>query len=175
LRTINGFHLHRALAACATHLDAWGGHAAAAGLTVAVDRFAAFRTDFAAQAAAHAQAGSEGDESWAPADVAAELGDLDLAQVEELARLAPFGNGNGEPLVALSGLTVRSSRVVGQNHLQLSVSRGEVVLDGIGFGMASAAPAEGSRIDALACPEVDDYRGYRRARLRFKRVAAAAP
>jgi single-stranded-DNA-specific exonuclease len=173
LRTTNGFHLHAALGACAAHLDAWGGHAAAAGMTVAMANFAAFRLAFAEQAAQHQREGKA--VVAAPADAAAELTDLDLAQVEELGRLQPFGNGNGEPALALAGLTVRSSRVVGQNHLQLTVSRGDLTLDGIGFGMAAAAPAEGTTIDALACPEVDSYRGYRRARLRFKQIAPSEP
>jgi hypothetical protein len=59
---------------------------------------------------------------------------------------------------------------VGQNHLQLTVSHGGTVVDGIGFGMAAAAPAEGSLVDALACPEIDEFRGYKRIRLRFKHI-----
>jgi single-stranded-DNA-specific exonuclease len=170
LRTTGGFHLHAALVGCAAHLQAYGGHAAAAGMTITRDSFAAFTAAFAFAAAEHRSRG-EG-ELDALADATAELHDLDVGQAEELARLGPFGSANPEPLVALSGLTVRSSRVVGQKHLQLTVSHGGTVVDGIGFGMAASAPIDGSLIDALACPEVDEFRGYKRARLRFKRIAA---
>jgi single-stranded-DNA-specific exonuclease len=172
LRTTNGFNLHRALVSCASHLRAYGGHAAAAGLTVEWDCFADFRSAFNAVAAAHDPTNGAGD---LVADVVADLSDLDLPQIEELGRLAPFGSANAEPQVALAGLVVRSSRIVGQNHLQLTVARAGLALDGIAFGMAALAPPEGSTIDAVACPEIDDFRGYRRARLRFKQIAPSAP
>ena len=172
LRTTGGFHLHAALMACAADLRAYGGHAAAAGMTVERTSFAGFQLAFAAQAAAHREARGDAQPD-ATADAHAALADLDLGQVEELARLGPFGSANAEPLVALSGLAVRGSRVVGQKHLQLTVSHGGTVVDGIGFGMAAVAPADGSLVDVIACPEVDEYRGYKRTRLRFKQIAAA--
>jgi single-stranded-DNA-specific exonuclease len=172
LRTINGFHLHAALTGCAQHLRAYGGHAAAAGMTIERGSFAAFQSAFAAQAEGHARSAGEGLQS-SHVDAAAELRDLDLDQLEELARLGPFGSANAEPAVGLSGLVVRSTRVVGQKHLQMTVSHGGNVVDGIGFGMAAAAPAEGSLVDVIACPEVDEFRGYKRARLRFKQIAPA--
>ncbi|HEY0714686.1 MAG TPA: DHHA1 domain-containing protein, partial [Polyangia bacterium] len=169
LRTMGGFHLQAALVRCAEHLQAHGGHAGAAGMTVAHECFEAFRAAFVAAAAAHQR--STETPTDLEADAAAELSDLDLPQLEELARLAPFGKDNGEPMLALSNLQVRSSRIVGQNHLQLVVGKGEAVMDGIGFGMAAEAPGDGATIDALACAEIDDYRGYQRPRLRFRRIA----
>ena len=60
------------------------------------------------------------------ADAQAELGELDLAQVEELSRLAPFGSSNRAPVVVIPGSVVRTSRQVGQGHLQLTLSQGTV-------------------------------------------------
>jgi single-stranded-DNA-specific exonuclease len=173
LRTVGGFHLQAALVRCAEHLQAHGGHAGAAGMTVVRECFDAFRTAFVAAAMTHQQAADRPSEL--EADAVAELTDLDLPQLEELARLAPFGKDNGEPTLAFSNLQVRSSRIVGQKHLQLVVSKDGIVMDGIGFGMAASAPADGSAIDALACAEIDDYRGYQRPRLRFRRIVQVAP
>ncbi len=170
LRTTAGFHLHRALIDCSGHLVAYGGHAAAAGVTIQWDCFVAFRAAFVERARIHAETGPASTQ--AVADASAEIDELDLAQVEELARLGPFGSANAEPLIAMSGLEVKSCRVVGTGHLLLTVGRGGSMLDGIGFGMAARAPAIGSVIDALASPEVDDYRGYRRSRLRFRQITA---
>ncbi|HEY0709275.1 MAG TPA: single-stranded-DNA-specific exonuclease RecJ [Polyangia bacterium] len=171
LRTVGGFHLQAALVRCAEHLQAHGGHAGAAGMTISRECFEAFRAAFVAAASVHQQ--SSDLPAALEADAGAELTDLDLPQLEELARLAPFGKDNGEPTLAFSDLQVRSSRVVGQNHLQLVVSKGDAVMDGIGFGMAAQAPPDGSAIDALACAEIDNYRGYQRPRLRFRRILAA--
>jgi len=170
-RTLNGFDLHAALEACREHLVVGGGHAAAAGLTVEAARFSAFREAFVARAAAHA--GASGGPPAAAVDAEAALGELDLAQVEELGRLGPFGQANGEPILALGGVVVRAARVVGQGHLQLTLARDGAVMDGIAFGMGAELPAEGSALDVLASAEVDSYRGYRRARLRVRRIFRA--
>jgi single-stranded-DNA-specific exonuclease len=172
-RTLMGFHLHAALGTCADHLQVFGGHAGAAGLTVTSDRFPGFRAAFLAAARAFFAEARVAPET--AVDAAAELPELDLGLAEELVRLAPFGQSNDEPLVAVPGVVVQASRVVGQSHLQLTLSRGGAVADAIAFGMAAAAPADGSAVDVLACPQVDSYRGYRRPRLRVKHIFPAEP
>jgi single-stranded-DNA-specific exonuclease len=167
-RTTGGFDLHAALKACAIHLVVYGGHAAAAGMTVQLANLEAFREAFVAEALAHATASAP--ELETVADATAALGELDLGQAEELNRLAPFGSSNQQPLVAVPGLHVRTSRKVGQGHLQLTLSQGAAVADAIGFGMAAEAPGEGSVVDVLASPEVDAFRGFRRARLRLRQI-----
>jgi single-stranded-DNA-specific exonuclease len=167
-RTLDGFDLHAALAACCDHLEVHGGHAAAAGLTVRIGKLAAFREAFVARAAAHAE--SRAPETETVVDAQAELGELDLAQVEELGRLAPFGSSNRAPVVVIPGSVVRTSRQVGQGHLQLTLSQGASLADAIGFGMAAQAPANGAVVDVVASPEVDAYRGLRRPRLRIKEI-----
>ncbi len=167
-RTCNGFDLHAALTACHEHLEVYGGHAAAAGVTVQLARLATFREAFAALAAAHAAAVRP--EAETAADARADLGELDLAQVEELGRFAPFGSSNRAPVVVIPGTIVRTSRQVGQGHLQLTLSQGSSLADAIGFGMAPQAPGDGSVIDIVASPEVDSFRGFRRPRLRIRQM-----
>jgi single-stranded-DNA-specific exonuclease len=167
-RTTGGFDLHAALTACASHLDLFGGHAGAAGMTVAEARFPAFREAFVARAADHAS--GRLPQAEAEADSQADLPELDLGQVEELVRLGPFGHSNGQPVVAVAGVRVEATRVVGKDHLQLTLSRGGMTSEAIAFGMAAQAPAPGAAIDLVACPEIDEYRGYRRARLRVKHI-----
>jgi single-stranded-DNA-specific exonuclease len=170
-RTIGGFDLHAALTSCRGHLVAGGGHAAAAGLTVEAGSFPAFREAFVALAQAHLRERPADVE--APVDAEASLAELDLGQTEELARLGPFGQANREPLVAVAGVVARAVRIVGQGHLQLTLARQGVVVDAIAFGMAAHDPGEGAALDVIASPEVDGYRGQRRARLRIKGIFKA--
>jgi single-stranded-DNA-specific exonuclease len=172
-RTIDGFNLYTALGACREHLTVFGGHAAAAGMSLTLERLPAFRSAFVASAAAHFTAGRA-----TPAvevDAEADLGELDLAQAEELGRLGPFGAANAEPLLAIAGLVARATRVVGGKHLQLTLSRGAAVGDAIAFGMADRDPGEGSAVDVIGTAEVDSYRGYRRTRLRVRHLLRGAP
>lgn len=166
-RTTPGFDLYQALRACAPHLQAHGGHAAAAGLTVRREDFSAFRTAFLEIAAQ--RLGTPGAET-VEVDAVAALGDLDLGQVEELERLAPFGAGNAQPVLALPGVVSRATRVVGERHLHLTLAGGGVEMQAIAFGMADRDPGEGARLDVIAQPEIDVFRGARRSRLRIKQL-----
>jgi single-stranded-DNA-specific exonuclease len=167
-RTVGRFNLHTALAACSPHLEVFGGHAAAAGMTLQLGRLAAFREAFLAQAQAHA--GTHPNEPEPLVDGTADLRELDLAQAEEFERLAPFGSANQEPVLAIPAAVVRASRKVGQGHLQVTLSQGPSAVDAIGFNMAADAPPDGSVVDVLATPEVDAFRGFRRARLRLRQI-----
>ena len=101
------------------------------------------------------------------------LRDLDLGFTEELARLAPFGVANREPLFALSGVTARATRVVGKDHLQLTLDHRGTTGEAIAFGFAEADPGAGARVDLVATAELDTFRGVPRARLKVARLARA--
>ena len=101
------------------------------------------------------------------------LGDLDLGFAEELARLEPFGVANREPLFALSGVTTRATRVVGKDHLQLTLDHGGATSEAIAFGFADADPGAGARVDLVATAELDTFRGLTRTRLKVSKLARA--
>src|SRR3954469_9491426 len=92
-RSVGSFDLHGALSACSDHLGRWGGHRAAAGLSIDpkdVD-------DFARAFAEHADAMLSDEELGpvTPVDAVVPRGlPLTLELAEELAQLAPFGLGN---------------------------------------------------------------------------------
>ena len=87
-RAPDPFDLHSALADCAQYLTRFGGHAAAAGVEIEEENLAAFRQAINAWAAAHA---APPEAVSLRLDAAATLGELNLENVGELARLAPFG------------------------------------------------------------------------------------
>ena len=74
-RTVPGVNLFEALGACSAHLSKFGGHAGAAGMSIAIDRLDPFRAAFAAEAARQL-AGRTATTVEVDAEVA--LGDLDL-------------------------------------------------------------------------------------------------
>jgi single-stranded-DNA-specific exonuclease len=167
-RTVAGVNLYEALAACSAHLTKFGGHAGAAGMSLGIDHLDGFRAAFVTEAArqlnGRASAAVEVD-----AEVA--LGDLDLPFAEELARLAPFGQANREPLFALRGVTARSTRVVGKKHLQLTLDHHGATSEAIAFGFGERDPGPGAVLDLVASAELDTFRGARRARLRVTKLA----
>lgn len=142
-------HLADALAACDDLLIRHGGHAGAAGLEIASERWAAFRERFMALAAVEVPRDAE---PVLVIDLALAAADVDYRLHRDLARLGPWGTGNPEPLVAVLGLTVTRARAASGGHTQLVLKRRLDVLDGIAFGWPELATlvSEGDRVDVAA-------------------------
>lgn len=156
-RSVPGFNLIEALAACENHLVAFGGHAMAAGLSIAGEAISEFRESFTALA--EPGSAERAATSRLVVDAELRLAELTVSLASELARLAPFGSGNPEPLFGVTGVRTLRRRVVGDGrHLRLDVTDGNATLEAIGFAMA--APAElliftEAPVDLAVVPELD--------------------
>lgn len=172
-RGIHGVDLHGALGRCASLLLRWGGHRAAAGLTLAVDQLEALRTLFAAQAF-----DGVADEHWEPtlhidAELPFEAVGWDLW--EQLGRLQPFGIGNPEPLFCARGLQPTRARNVAKGGLKLTLnSAGGPRLDAIGFGLDLDADALSGPVDAAFHVQENLWNGRRSIELRLRDLRPAA-
>lgn len=126
-----------------------GGHAAAAGFEIPVDRWDAFADRFLARAA---EARPAETRSTLPVDLALPWWLVDYDLQRDLARLGPFGTGNPEPLVCVLGLTVQRARAANGGHTQLVLRRERDVLDGIAFGWPDLVDrvGEGDLVDVVA-------------------------
>ena len=144
-RSIPGFDLHDGLRCCAGHLERWGGHAAAAGLSIKAENVPAF----AAQFSAIGDASLAEDDLRPPAlvDALAHGSELTLELCGELARLAPFGLGNPNVTLLLAGCELAELTAVGEGkHLKFRVR-----MDGRDCGTAIAFRL-GRRLDILRRP-----------------------
>ena len=110
-RSIDGFNLVEALAECADLLDHYGGHAKAAGLTVANGKLEALQERLLTLARARLSADDLRPALTVDLDLA--LADCSYPTVEAIERLAPFGHGNPEPLLLLRDVTPRWPRLSG--------------------------------------------------------------
>ena len=134
-RSIPSFDLHGALGACAEHLERFGGHRAAAGLSLETDRLDSFREAFASHADSALADTDLRPVTAIDAIVPARALTLELAQ--ELDRLAPFGLGNPEPTLLVASVEAVAASTVGEGmHLRFRVRQHEC--DGgsaIAFGL----------------------------------------
>lgn len=170
-RTPAGFDLYQALAACEDLLFRFGGHASAAGLTVRSNRIDDLRA--ALGRAITDQRDKLAAERAARVDAEVRLGEVDIRLCQELQSLAPFGNGNEEPLLMCRGMRVRQSRRVGDgSHLKLEVEdRNGVARSGIGFGLGERDPGRGATIDAAFAPMINEWQGRTRVELEIRQLA----
>lgn len=133
-RSVDGIDLKAALDLCAAHLTRYGGHAAAAGMTLPLASIEAFRTAFS-EAVRSMPRGEI--QTGLRLDTYLDLEDIDGDLADFLDRMGPFGQGNPAPLVASRGLRLSARpRVVGRNHLKLTATSGQGSGGFIGFGMA---------------------------------------
>ena len=172
-RATGGVNLYRALERAAPHLVRYGGHAAAAGLTVAAAEVPALREALCAAVAEQAGAGQGGERA---ADAEVELGEVDERLADELDRLAPFGKGNEQPVLVGRGLRVRDSRRVGDgSHLRLVLEgSGGVVRGGIAFGLGERDPGPGAAIDCAFTAGINTWGGGRSVELHIRDLAPSA-
>ena len=167
-RSIPGLHLRDVLDQVATRhpglLTKFGGHAMAAGLSLArddLDRFKQALNDTVAEALGHIA-----PERTAESDGALAPGDFGLLLAEQLASGGPWGQHFPEPLFD-GQFFVRSHRIVGEKHLKLTVDADGTEIEGIAFNIDVpqwlATPLKA--FHALYRLDVNEYRGERRPQL----------
>jgi single-stranded-DNA-specific exonuclease len=141
-RSIPGFDLHDGLRQCAGHLERWGGHAAAAGLSIKPERVEAFAEAFSS--IGDLALGEDDLRPPAKVDALVHGRDLTLDLCAELASLAPFGLGNPGITLLLAGCELAELSPVGDGkHLRFRVRE-----DGRDSGSAIAFRF-GGQIDRL--------------------------
>lgn len=180
-RSIAGVDLGAAIIAAreAGLLVAGGGHAMAAGLTVAPDRLAAL-SDFLDQRLGNAIAAAQASQSL-PLDLAVAPGGLVPPLVETLESAGPYGMGWPGPRVAVGPLRLVKADLVGKDHVRLIV-RGD---DGASFkamafrqaetdlGQALLNRAQGRRFWLAGRARLDDWGNRPAAELHIEDAAWA--
>jgi len=145
-RSIPSFDLHAGLGACSEHLERWGGHRAAAGLSIEPARVEAFGDAFAAYAEARVD---ESDlQTITPVDAVLPRGVLPtLGLCAELRRLAPFGLANPEITLLAPGCELGDLATVGDGrHLRFRVRQGG------GDAGSAIAFGQGGQLDRFRRP-----------------------
>ena len=177
-RSIPAFDLLGGLAAAGEHLVRYGGHRAAAGLTIDPARLDAFREAFVAHARSTLTAADMVAHERVDAIASGE--EIGLALVEELARLAPFGSGN--PAVSLLLPAATFSDPVGfggesrDDHLRFTVNSGAGRARAVRFGSGSRVGVElGAPVDATFALERDEWHGVVQPRLLLRTATACDP
>ena len=165
VRSTETLHAVEALDSVADLLERYGGHAAAAGFTVRVERIGAMAARLADYAALH-------DGKTVPTlayDLDAAAAELTLAGAEALARLEPCGKGNSRPLLRLRGVRPEGVMVMKEKHLKFKVNGVEVVW----WRAAEHIEALRGPVDLVGELSINEYQGRRRVQLRVEDLQPA--
>ncbi len=174
-RSIPGFDLLAALHACSEHMERYGGHRAAAGLTISGDRV---------------QALAEAIERHADAVLTPELlrpvervdgivsgSELGLPLAEELESLEPCGMGNPGPRLLVAGARFGEVRTMGEGrHARFAVTSGGAIARAVAFGCdGRLAVPSGEPVDASFRLERNVYNGAVEPRLVLRHAQLCTP
>ncbi|HVF38283.1 MAG TPA: single-stranded-DNA-specific exonuclease RecJ, partial [Gemmatimonadaceae bacterium] len=167
-RSIHAMNLHAALSQCRDVLLRFGGHRAAAGVTIDSTRIDEFAHRFNEVASTMLTREDLIPEVKIDLEVAIDRANDELERM--LRHFEPFGIGNPTPVLVARGVTITAPpRIVGRDGLKLKFSAGGGELEAIGWGMGDRA-AEfqvGMPVDVAFRLERDEYRGYSRLQARI--------
>ena len=173
-RSVKGFDVYNALESCAEHIEQFGGHKYAAGLTLLEEDFENFKNEFEKVVS----------ETITPQQLIPEISVdamIDLVDITPkfyriLKQFAPFGPGNMTPVFMTENLTdVGVGKCVGKDksHLRLVVKQEKSnQFTGIGFGLADKEDiaCNGKPFKAVYCIDENEWQGNVSLQLRLKDI-----
>lgn len=168
-RSVPGLDLHAAIGESADLLESFGGHAAAAGLSIRPDRIEEFRRRLGESVTE--RIGSEPVEPMIEFDTIAGGAELGLELAEEIEKLGPFGNGNPAVKVLLPAARITDLREMGEGkHCRFSVCSGPHRAAGVCFGRSGFDIEEGQSADVVAELGINHWNGSIEPRLLVSEV-----
>ena len=138
-RSVVGFNLYEAIHACKECLIGYGGHFAAAGMTLAINQVQALKEKFETVVAA-----SILPDQLVPViniDTAISFNQIKQPFFDILSQMEPFGPENLRPVFITKKVKDNGwSKIVKENHIKFALTDGSSTLHGIGFNMAEKFP-----------------------------------
>jgi single-stranded-DNA-specific exonuclease len=134
-RSVPGFNLYEAIYQCKEYLIAYGGHFAAAGLSMLPENVDAFRNKFESVVAATIEEHLLIPEIVIDSEIS--FTDIKMPFYKLVSQMEPFGPQNLRPVfIAKRVSDTGFSKIVKELHLRVVLKQNDVTLTGIGFNMA---------------------------------------
>jgi single-stranded-DNA-specific exonuclease len=134
-RSVIGFNLYEAIHACKEHLLGYGGHFAAAGMTLEEKNVPAFAAAFE-----NIVSNTILPEQKVPVieiDLEIALQALNWNLYKLIGQMEPFGPDNFRPVFVVRGVwNTGYSKIVKEEYIRFSITDGQYTFNGIGFGLA---------------------------------------
>jgi single-stranded-DNA-specific exonuclease len=180
-RSVAGVNIRDALDSIATRhpdlIDKFGGHAMAAGVSLAAGNLAAFRSAFASEIAARTDLDTLRGVIYSDGALSADELCIDTARV--LRAAGPWGQGFPEPVFD-GEFKILDAKIVGGKHMKMNlelVGGGLSAIEAIAFGYAGAVPADGAplshgaKVQLAYRLEINEFRGSERVQLNCQQVS----
>ena len=164
-RGVPGINLVKCLEKCKHLLVHWGGHPAAVGLTVKGDLIRDFRKKFTEEISKNLEDLLQEPSIKISTNI--EKQDLNFRLIQDLNRMAPFGQGNPEPILAIKKIKlIHAPKKVGSGeHFQFFVNNGTDNISGIAWNMADRMPPVSDNLDLAFKLKMNSWNGRERIQM----------
>lgn len=166
-RSVSGFNLYEAIHACREHLLGYGGHFAAAGMTLLPEQVPLFRDKFEEIVSSTIEPRLLVPEITI--DAAIQFRDLTPSFFKILSQMEPFGPENARPVfMAARVFDSGYSRIVKDFHIRFSLRQENIIFNGIGFNMADRfSLLQGGRpVDLVFTLDENEWNGEKHLQLK---------
>ncbi len=138
-RSVPGFNLYEAIHGCREHLLGYGGHFAAAGITIEIDKIEAFKNQFEEIVSTTISPELLFPEIIIDGEI--KFKDITWSFYNIISQMEPFGPENLRPhFLAKNVFDSGYSKILKEQHLRFSLRQDNIIFTGIGFGMADKLP-----------------------------------
>ena len=172
-RSVTGLHIRDVLARVdSMHpemIQAFGGHAMAAGLTITVEQLEAFEQALNESIGFFLKGRILDNEILTDGELTAT--DINLSFAEQLRSLGPWGQHFPEPLFE-GRFVVEDKRVVGGSHLkmQLRPVDGDTLIDAIAFGRLPENLPDSDTVGLVYKLDINHFRGHKTCQLMVEQI-----
>jgi single-stranded-DNA-specific exonuclease len=167
-RSVTGFNLYEAIHACREHLLGYGGHFAAAGMTLLPENVLLFADAFEKEVSRLIT-----DDLLVPEIIIdAEMGfaDINPSMYSILTQMEPFGPENMRPVfIARKVQDTGFSKIVKEQHIRFVLKQNNITLSGIGFNMAAKFPLLQNKqpLDIVFTIDENEWNGEKNLQLKM--------
>lgn len=170
-RSACGVNLYEAIAGSQEHLIKFGGHRAAAGMSIKPENVEAFREDFFQQVIEQVSVA----ELIPDLDIDAEatIGQITVSMIRDLEKLAPFGQNNPRPILCATDVQLAEEvKTMGSEgrHLSLKLKQHSATIRAVAFGKPEWLPKlkdTNASYDFAFEPMVNEFRGRSNAEVKL--------
>ncbi|GDX42543.1 single-stranded-DNA-specific exonuclease RecJ [Bacteroidota bacterium] len=175
-RSVIGFNLYEAIHACKEHLIGYGGHFAAAGMTLEEKNVPAFAAAFEKVVADTILPEQKVPVIEIDLEIAMQALNWNLYKL--IGQMEPFGPDNFRPVFLLRGVwNTGYSKIVKDEHIRFSITDGQHTFNGIGFGLAKKFTLleKQQSIDIAFTLDENDFNNQRTLQMRVMDIRKHIP
>jgi single-stranded-DNA-specific exonuclease len=175
-RSVPGFNLYEAIHACKEYLIGYGGHFAAAGMTIELNNIEAFRHKFEEVVSTTIQPELLLPEIVIDSEI--KFKDITWSFYNIISQMEPFGPENLRPHFLVKNVfDTGHSRILKEQHLRFALRQDNISLTGIGFGMAEKLPLLQMKkpVDLVFKIDENEWKGQKSLQLRMIDLRLSEP